>query len=145
MLDRRSLVLALALVTVGCSSTHHDAVVSCTTHLDETSCGAEPACAWYGFGTPCPVDQPSCRRGVCEWPAATVTGDGTADAQCACPDGEVCFEQAGGPPQPADRPALQCIEPADGVGDPCARIEGQGTCKTSTTIRDLCLCDNGIR
>lgn len=142
MLHRIAVVLALV---VGCSSTHHDAAVRCTAHVDEASCSAEQTCAWYGFGTPCPADQPDCRRGVCEWPAATLMGDGTADARCACPDDEVCFEQAGGPPQPVDRPELQCIEPTAGTGDPCARIADQGTCKPSTTIRDLCLCDNGIR
>jgi len=42
-------------------------------------------------------------------------------------------------------PAIECILPASGSGDPCPRIQGQGMCTDSTTVSGLCICDNGIR
>ena len=30
-------------------------------------------------------------------------------------------------------------------GNPCSRIQDQGSCQTSTTVKDACTCENGIR
>lgn len=74
------------------------------------------------------------------------SGSSSTTAACACPNGEVCYEQVGGPAQQAGTsPTIACILPAAGTGNPCPRIQGEGTCIDSTTVSGLCVCDNGIR
>ena len=56
----------------------------------------------------------------------------------------MCFEQIGGPAQSAP-PDVGCTVPAAGSADPCARIQGEGTCAPSENVSGLCICDNAIR
>jgi hypothetical protein len=66
-----------------------------------------------------------------------------ATASCVCRNGEVCFEQIGGPAQ-STMPMFGCAQVPD-QGDRCALIQDQGRCTASTSVTGLCLCDNGIR
>ena len=117
----------------------------CTTHVDEVSCTAETGCQWFGLGRPCPDDGSYCQSGVCQSPNSG-SGSAGGGAACACPDGGVCFEQIGGPAQMSGSgEEIMCTTPSAGSGDPCARIEGEGTCRASETVSGLCICDNGIR
>jgi len=118
----------------------------CAVHMDQTACLAEDGCGWYAYGRPCPGDGSYCPAGVCQSTAGSGSGSGSGSAACACPDGGVCFEQLGGPAQQGGgEPTIACTTPAPGDGDPCLRIEGQGTCSDSPTVSGLCMCDNGIR
>jgi hypothetical protein len=150
--------LALAIMfLLGCADhvdTSNTPVLSgdaCALHSDSASCAMDSECQWLGTGCACPPNDPTC---VCS-PGACVSihgssgsgsGSGSTSVACVCPNGEVCYEQVGGPAQPAgSTPQIECTLPASGTGDPCARIEGQGTCIDSTTVTGLCVCDNGIR
>lgn len=124
---------------------------SCAVHVDDTTCTADSACTWLGTGCGCPANDPSCScsAGSCvskSGGSGAGSGSGSASAACACSDGGVCVEQIGGPAQQSGTdPQIQCITPAPGSGDPCARIQGEGTCTDSPTVSGLCTCDNGER
>lgn len=151
--------LVFVLVFAACadkgSSTTNEPVLTgntCQVHTDATSCDQDTDCQWLGTGCACPANDPSCScpPGACESKSGqgsgTGSGSGTSTAACACPNGEVCYEQIGGPAQQAGSgPMIDCTLPAAGTGDPCSRISGQGTCTDSATVSGLCVCDNGIR
>jgi hypothetical protein len=125
---------------------------TCALYTDATSCDQNTDCTWFGTGCACPPNDPSCTcsPGACASKTGGGSGSGsgssTGGAACACPNGEVCFEQVGGPAQQAGTsPTIECTLPAAGSGDACPRIQGEGTCTDSTTVTGLCLCDNGIR
>ena len=148
-------ILTLALVLVACTdhkSTTDDPVLSgdgCAVGSDETSCSAQSGCEWLGTGCACPPNDTSCTcpPGYCvSTSGGSGAGSGSGHEACACPGSEVCFEQVGGTAQPqGSGPTIACILPADGTGDPCARIQGEGTCTDSASVSGLCVCDNGIR
>jgi hypothetical protein len=135
-----------------CACTDHKASTNqpvltgdkCEAYADATGCTGDPDCRWIPTG--CPNDPSSpCPGGACESiHAGSGSGSGSAMTGCACPNGEVCYEQIGGPAETMP-PAIDCTLPAPGTGDPCARIQGQGTCTESTAVSGLCLCDDGIR
>ena len=147
------LLLAAGCASDGKSSTNEPVLTgnTCQVHTDATSCDADTTCSWLGTGCACPQNDPSCScpAGACvskNGNSGSGSGSGTTTAACACPNGEVCYEQIGGPAQQAGTsPMIDCTLPASGTGDPCARISGQGTCTDSTTVSGLCICDNGIR
>jgi hypothetical protein len=131
------------LGALGCSTQGTSA--SCSFHSEEASCGAEPGCQWYPSGLAC-KDPPDCPApGTCAEPAASITGAGTASAACMCAGGAVCFEQNGGPAHPVWLPRFRCTTHVSGGGDPCSRIQHQGSCEASMTVKDACTCDNGVR
>jgi len=147
--------LAFVILLAACadkgSSTSNQPVLTgntCQVHSDATSCDQDPDCAWLATGCACPANDPSCScpPGACESKSGqgSGSGSGTTTAACACPNGEVCYEQVGGPAMTTS-PTIECILPASGSGDPCPRIQGEGTCTDSTTVSGLCMCDNGIR
>jgi hypothetical protein len=141
-------IFILVLGVSSCTSTtttSQDAIASCRYHSDQASCAGEPGCQWYASSEPC-KDPPYCPPpGACAEPAASITGEGTASAVCLCAGGAVCFEQHGGVAQPVSLPTFRCTTHLAGGGDPCGRIQGQGSCQTSTAVKDACTCDNGIR
>jgi len=122
---------------------------ACAVHADTAACQADQACTWFGTGCACPPNDPACvcSPGACgsKTSNGSGTGSGSSSAGCACPDGGVCYEQIGGTVTTMTSPPIECTTPAPGNGDPCARIDGQGTCTDSTTVAGLCVCDNGIR
>jgi hypothetical protein len=137
------------LGALGCSATQQGTTTSATTscwyHSDEASCGGEPGCQWYRSSESC-KDPPYCPPpGACAEPAASITGATTASAACMCSGGAVCFEQHGGVAQSVSLPMFRCSTHLAVGGDPCSRIQDQGSCQTSTTVKDACTCDNGIR
>lgn len=144
---RHLMWITALLVGAACTSTpptSQGAVASCSFHADQASCTGEAGCQWYP-GEPC-KDAPYCPpAGACAETAASVTGEGTASAACTCAGGAVCFEQFGGPALPAALPAFRCTTHLAGSGDLCSRIQGQGRCEASTTVKGACTCDNGIR
>ncbi|CAN5453457.1 hypothetical protein BH11MYX1_BH11MYX1_13260 [soil metagenome] len=99
-------VLAFA-VLAACSeqstTTTNDPVLSgdtCAVYTETTACQADSACTWYGTGCACPPDDPACQcsPGACGAKgSSTGSGSGSASASCACPNGDVCYEQIGGP------------------------------------------------
>ena len=143
-----SAALSVAFAVVGCMDSGGSSQQTpqltgdaCAVHMDETACVAESGCSWYAYGRPCPDDGSYCPAGVCQGDTGSGSGSGSGSAACACPEGGVCFEQLGGTPQPSGSdPGIQCTTPAPGDGDPCARIEGQGTCSASPTVGGLCMC-----
>ncbi len=151
----RHLALIL-LLAAGCadkaSSTTNEPVLTgntCQVHTDATTCDADADCTWLGTGCACPANDPSCScpPGACESKnggSGSGSGSASTTAACACPNGEVCYEQIGGPAT-STAPTIECILPAPGSGDPCPRIQGEGTCTDSMTVSGLCICDNGIR
>lgn len=149
----RYLAFAVVVGALGCTtskdSTNQPLITgdTCAVHVDPSSCTGDQGCMWYGFGRACPANEPNCPSGVCQGSSGSGSGSGSgsAGAGCACPNGGVCFEQIGGPAQPAGDPEIQCATPTAGDTDPCTRITGEGTCTDSTSISGLCLCDNGIR
>jgi hypothetical protein len=145
----RRLVLILLLGCADHKGSTNEPVITgdkCEAYADPTACAADSTCRWYGTGCACPPNDPSCTcsGGVCASAEGTGSGSGSAMAACACSNGEVCFEQIGGPAVQSP-PQIDCTLPASGTGDPCPRIQNQGTCMDSTTISGLCICDNGIR
>ena len=129
---------------------------TCALHVDATTCNADDACVFLGTGCACPVNDPSCScpAGSCVSKSGSgsgssgsgTVGSGSASAACVCPGGDVCYEQIGGPAQMAGTdPTIACTMPAPGSGDPCARVQGEGTCHDSDSVSGLCVCDNGIR
>jgi hypothetical protein len=126
---------------------------TCAVILDQADCVAQSGCGWFAYGRPCPNDGSYCPSGVCQAVGSgsgTGTGSGSGSsigsAACACPNGGVCFEQIGGPAQQGSAgPTIECATPAAGSGDPCARIQGEGTCRPDDQVSGLCVCDNGIR
>lgn len=125
---------------------------TCAVYTDAQTCAADDSCTWYGTGCACPPNDPSCMcsPGACGSKSGNGSGSGSgsggAMAGCACSDGGVCYEQIGGPAQMGNtQPMIDCATPTPGTGDPCARIQGEGTCTDSTTVSGLCLCDNGER
>ncbi len=146
---RLALVLLLGCATHKGSS--NEPVLTgdqCALYIDGTTCNADPDCFWAGTGCACPPNDPSCTcsPGSCasKYGSGSGSGSGTGSAACACPNGEVCFEQIGGPATQTP-PSIECTLPAPGPGDPCALIQNEGTCTDSTTVSGLCICDNGIR
>ena len=150
--------LAFALLLGACSTQQGSTSPQitgdmCALHADAQTCNADSACTFLATGCACPPNDPSCvcSPGACVSKSGsgsgTSSGSGSAStgAACACSDGGVCFEQIGGPAQMAGDPMIQCTTPAAGSGDPCGRIQGQGTCMDSTTVSGLCVCDNGER
>lgn len=147
-------LLALALVAFpGCtestSSTQPKLTGDqCAVYTDSQTCSADMDCTWFGTGCACPPNDPmcSCSPGACgsKTGNGSSSGSGSTMAACACPNGGVCYEQIGGPAMQMP-PSIACTTPAAGTGDPCARIQGEGTCTDSMTVSGLCLCDNGIR
>ncbi|MGE5181392.1 MAG: hypothetical protein ACM31C_05000 [Acidobacteriota bacterium] len=147
-----ALLLFVASCTDHKASTNEPVITgdSCALYTDATSCNADPACMYFGTGCACPPNDPSCTcsPGACgsKSGSGSGSGSGSSTAACACPNGEVCFEQIGGPAQMSGTsPTIECTLPASGTGDPCPRIQGEGTCTDSTTVSGLCVCDNGIR
>ena len=123
---------------------------TCALHADATTCAGDATCTWLGTGCACPPNSPDCTcpDGACVSTTGqgSSSGSGSTGAACACPNGDVCFEQIGGTAQSSDAPPpIACTTPASGTGDPCPRIVGEGTCHASTAVSGLCLCDNGIR
>lgn len=140
------------------SSSSHEPVLTgdrCEVYTDATACDLDADCQWLGTGCACPDPQidPTCHcpPGACVAKSGGGSGSGSggsgsSGAGCACPNGEVCFEQIGGPAQQTGTaPTIACTLPAPGTGDPCARVQDEGTCTDSTTVSGLCVCDNGIR
>jgi hypothetical protein len=146
-------ILAVLVFAIGCTSSDSGTSQpqldgdTCAVHLDQTDCLAQSGCNWYAYGRPCPNDGSYCPAGVCQSAGSgSGSGSGSAGAACACSDGGVCFEQLGGPAQQGSGASeVGCTTPAPGDGDPCARIEGQGTCSDSDQVSGLCVCDNGVR
>ena len=147
-------VLVFAACADHGSGTTNEPVLSgntCQIHTDATTCDADADCTWLGTGCACPQNDPSCScpPGACvnkNSNQGSGSGSGSTTAACACPNGEVCYEQVGGPAQMAGTgPMIACTLPAPGSGDPCSRVQGEGTCTDSTTVSGLCVCDNGIR
>lgn len=123
---------------------------TCAVYTDSQACTADADCTWYGTGCACPPNDPSCvcSPGACasKSGSGSSAGSGSTGAGCACPNGGICYEQIGGPAQMGTpQPDIECTIPSPGTGDPCGRIQGEGTCQDSTTVSGLCLCDNGIR
>lgn len=120
----------------------------CAVYTETQSCNADTNCTWLGTGCACPPNDPSCTcsAGACASKNGGGSGDGSGSAMagCACSDGGVCYEQVGGPATMTP-PMVECATPTAGSGDPCGRIQGEGTCRDSTTVSGLCICDNGIR
>ena len=154
LLSNRRMRAALALLLVAaCSDTTSSTQPKltgdqCAVYTNDQTCNADTACTWYGTGCACPPNDPSCTcsPGACgsKSGGGSGGGSGSAMAGCACSDGGVCYEQIGGPAT-SSPPTIECATPAAGSGDPCGRIQGEGTCRDSTTVSGLCLCDNGIR
>src|SRR3569623_1939816 len=129
-------VLALAACSDSTSSTEPQLTGdSCAVYTTSETCSADMDCTWFGTGCDCPPNDPSCvcSPGACGSKSgggsSSGSGSGTTGAGCACPNGGVCYEQVGGPAQMGNtQPDIECTTPSAGTGDPCARIEGQGTC-----------------
>jgi hypothetical protein len=76
------------------------------------------------------------------------SADAGASPSCACPNGDVCVKQIGGPAIPADPPTtceprmpVVCLNPS-----PCGCLgPNNGRCTPDATVQGLCICDNGIR
>lgn len=150
----RSALLAVILAACGAdgSPSNEPALTgdTCALYTTDTACRADSDCTWFGTGCACPPNDPSCvcSAGACGAAAGSgsSSGSGSTGAGCACPDGGVCYEQIGGPAQPAGgETPIACTQPTPGPGDPCGRIANQGTCSDSATVTGLCLCDNGER
>jgi hypothetical protein len=122
----------------------------CGAFLDEKSCvgDAKDDCEWVPAACPA-LAGVVCPAGACIQVSSTGGGTGGGKSGCACPNGEVCVEQLGGPAvQPGATAAIQCLPlPKCTNPDPCACL---GTtmldgCKPSPDVAGLCICDNGIR
>ena len=130
----KALVLALLLGCATHKGSTNEPVLSgdpCALHPDEARCTADSACVWAG----------AC---MSKSGGGAGGGGGSGQASCVCFNGDVCFEQIGGPAMQTE-PQIECAQPAPGSGDPCTRIQNEGTCTDSTTVMGLCICDNGIR
>jgi hypothetical protein len=147
-------IIVLALLA-GCSDSTSSSAPkltgdTCALYTDSQACAADADCTWYGTGCACPPNDPNCvcSPGACASKSGngSSSGSGSTGAGCACPNGGVCYEQIGGTAQMGSaQPDIECTTPSPGTGDPCDRIQGEGTCHDSTTVSGLCVCDNGIR
>jgi hypothetical protein len=130
-----------------------------------TDCPPAPtSCDWSQCPKPAPgapnytcpdgktIAGPACVpvNGACGW--TFVACPPPAAGGCACPSGQVCVQQIGGPavadppPPPAcETPDADCLATIDAVDPSCACLAASdGRCKSAGAAR-TCTCDNGIR
>ena len=105
---------------------------ACAANVDRFRCAMAAGCSWTTIGAQCPGDGSYCQAGVCSVPSGGGIG---IQGTCTCGSGQLCFEQIAGAVVAA---TVQCTAAAA-----CAQIAGQGTCKPSTFIQGLCVCDSG--
>jgi hypothetical protein len=127
-------------------------------------CNPPPACTDKDCGPVAPwpprmcadgsiVSSATCARdatGTCAWHL-----DDCPPASCACPAGQVCVQQIGGPavaapaapppPPKCETPNAACVATVDAQYPSCACLAAaDGICKGGTAAR-TCTCDNGVR
>jgi hypothetical protein len=106
---------------------------------------ADGTCGWIIVQCPptC-VDNVLCVQGL-HWDSMLCKCVPDATGSCACPTGQLCVVQVGGPAASAP-PPITCVTPAANcatdMGCGCLPAS-EGTCKLSDTR--TCTCDNGIR
>ncbi len=139
-------ILALAAVVGACAD---DQLLStdvprlsgdtCALALTQATCAAHGGCEWTG-PVPCGCEGssdggctcPSEPQYVCQAVCSPDQGCAEDAPACVCPAGEVCYQ--------IDDGAIGCVAPAQGDGDACARVVGEGRCDDSPIVTGLCAC-----